>query len=286
MKLALGTAQFGFKYGISNYKDKVPLKEQIKIINLCRNNNINLIDTAVGYGESESSIGKLGIDDFEIITKIPSLEFESNVDASIRQYVDKSLNKLKIKQLYGLLLHNPKDLSGKNYNIIKNTVKILKSEKKIMNFGVSVYSPKDLSDINNLSNIEIVQAPLNVVDRRFLRSGWLKRLYLNKIEVHVRSAFLQGLLLMDSKIIPKNFYPWNKLWNNWNDLSKCGFTKIELCIQYLKNLDGISRIIIGVQDVHELMEIIKAYNKDIQLPDFDAMECEDEKLINPMNWSR
>ena len=37
---------------------------------------------------------------------------------------------------------------------------------------------------------------MNIIDRRLELSGWLERLSDEGVEVHARSVFLQGLLLM------------------------------------------------------------------------------------------
>ena len=44
---------FGQKYGLIKVT-----KEIIKILNLCKNNNIKLIDTAINYGDTETELGK------------------------------------------------------------------------------------------------------------------------------------------------------------------------------------------------------------------------------------
>ena len=59
MKLALGTANFGQEYGLT--KKKVTKKEITKILNVCKNNNIRLIDTAINYGDAETTLGKFDL---------------------------------------------------------------------------------------------------------------------------------------------------------------------------------------------------------------------------------
>ena len=72
MKLALGTAQFGMEYGIANKNGKVSLDEAKAIITLGRLAGIDTLDTAMAYGDSEESLGKLSTEDFHVITKLPS----------------------------------------------------------------------------------------------------------------------------------------------------------------------------------------------------------------------
>ena len=115
MKFSLGTAQFGMKYGINNLSGQVSFQEIEKIIDLCRFNNINFIDTAMNYGNSEEILGKIGVNDFNIITKIPTIpSHEKDIQAWIETKFFNSLNKLNQENVYGLLIHNSSHLKDKN----------------------------------------------------------------------------------------------------------------------------------------------------------------------------
>ena len=69
MKLALGTAQFGMDYGVSNILGQVQFSEVKQILREAELNNIDTLDTAMVYGESEAILGKAGVKNFKIITK-------------------------------------------------------------------------------------------------------------------------------------------------------------------------------------------------------------------------
>ena len=56
-KIALGTAQFGLPYGISNTHGQVDRTEMDKIWQVARGANITMLDTAIAYGNSEENIG-------------------------------------------------------------------------------------------------------------------------------------------------------------------------------------------------------------------------------------
>ena len=75
-KLGLGTVQFGMNYGVANETGKINLLEAKKIIQLAKEYNINLIDTAIAYGDSQKLIGKIGSSNFNIVSKkYPSQKF-------------------------------------------------------------------------------------------------------------------------------------------------------------------------------------------------------------------
>ncbi len=286
-KLALGTAQFGFDYGISNEYGQVKLSEVKKIFNLAQKNQIDTIDTAIVYGESEKILGELDTKDFNIITKLPNIPEDClDVDIWLEKHLKSSLKRLKVDSLYGLLLHNSKDLLSDKGKILANTLRKIQSNGLVKKLGISVYAPSEFDSIHDLIKIDIVQAPLNIIDRRFETSGLLSKLYNENIEIHVRSVFLQGLLLMPRKKIPKKFDRWSFIWDKWSsELNKNNFTALEACLSYPLSLPEVNKIIIGVNNADQLKEILKIYKSKRNDVDFSFMNSNDQMLINPNNWS-
>ena len=73
MKIALGTVQFGFSYGISNTSGRTEEDQVLKILDYAWKNGINTLDTARDYGDSERIIGKFKNEfAWNIVTKTPS----------------------------------------------------------------------------------------------------------------------------------------------------------------------------------------------------------------------
>ena len=117
MKLSIGTAQFGFNYGITNKLGKINSNEVKKIIELASSHGINSLDTAQDYFESERIIGKFTKNKkFSITTKLSNDDIKIFNTENIETCDDKlklSLDNLKIKTIDTLLLHKPLD-SKKN----------------------------------------------------------------------------------------------------------------------------------------------------------------------------
>ena len=57
-RLSLGTVQLGLNYGINNSGGKPDRELAHKILNSAINNDINILDTAGAYGDSEIVIGE------------------------------------------------------------------------------------------------------------------------------------------------------------------------------------------------------------------------------------
>ncbi len=286
MKLALGTAQFGSNYGITNAVGCVPLDEVSSILQFCQNNGIDMLDTAIAYGFSERRLGRLGVSSYKIITKLPPLPSEvEDVGDWVENQVRQSLERLKVNEIYGLLLHQSKDLLGDSSEELLRSVKNLKLAGLINKFGISIYSPNELNCIKKIETIDIVQAPYNLIDRRLLTSGWLQRLHDLGIEVHARSIFLQGLLLLHPDNIPKKFSSWVHIFRDWHRwLIYRGLEATEVCAAFVYSDPRVDRVVIGVDNCQQLQSIFYALNPPL-LKNFPEIYCEDEKLINPSNWN-
>ena len=126
-KLGLGTAQFGLDYGIANRSGQIKFSDAKNILQLAKQEKIDLIDTAILYGKSEKIIGNIGITDFKFVSKLPNLPIDNeNIESWVEDNVQRSLTQLGIKSLYGLLLHRSENLLGKSG---KKLIDVLKKNK-------------------------------------------------------------------------------------------------------------------------------------------------------------
>jgi aryl-alcohol dehydrogenase-like predicted oxidoreductase len=286
MKLALGTAQFGMGYGLSNTVGKVPQFEAQKMLNFALDNSIDLLDTAISYGSSEECLGHAGVADFKVITKLPPVpENCANIYDWVEQQIAASRARIGVDTFYGLLLHKAGDLIGAKASELYTALDAHRGSGDIQKIGISIYSPQELDLINEKFSIDIVQAPFNLIDRRLHTSGWLHRLKDRGIEVHVRSIFLQGLLLMHLSDIPPKFNRWPDLWMRWNQWKlENAVAPINVCISFARQFEEIDRMIVGATSVRELQEITNAFSNNFVGP-FPNLESFDDMLLNPSNWN-
>ena len=174
MKLALGTAQFGLNYGIANKHGQTPLHEVKAILQTARNSGIAVLDTAALYGTSEQVLGKAGVELFQIVTKLPPIpENIDNVSEWAQETVKESLRNLKRYSVYAVLLHRPLQLMEKSGPELFDALQSLRAEGWFSKIGLSVYAPSELEQILPYYTVDLVQAPLNVIDQRLISSGWL-----------------------------------------------------------------------------------------------------------------
>lgn len=283
MNLALGTAQFGLSYGISNNAGKVSQSEVGEILARARESGIDTIDTAFAYGDSETSLGETGVDGFKVVTKLPA-DIDCDIDIWTVQHINSSLRRLGVDAVYGLLLHRSEQLLGPDGPALAKALSKLKAYGLVSKIGVSIYDPEELDAVTGTCEIDLVQAPFNLFDQRLMTSGWLQRLHDSGIEVHVRSAFLQGLLLMPRHHIPEKFLPWSALLDRWHLwLADGKWTAVEACLAFV-NHPMINRVVVGVDSIKQFNEILQA-TKNTSMVELSDFACNDTNLINPSNWN-
>lgn len=286
-KIALGTAQFGLPYGISNVNGQVERAEINQIFKQARTAGITMLDTAIAYGNSEENIGATDSEGFEVVTKLPPLTgAETSVSQWVRSQIENSLIKLKRSSVYGLLLHNPADLLGVYGDELYASLALLKEEGLVKKIGISIYTPTELDSLIPTYMPDIVQAPLNVFDRLLETSGWLSRLSKINVEVHVRSVFLQGLLIQKPNERPANFEKWNQEFANFDSwIESRHVSPLTACLGHVLSYPEISKVLVGVTSSNELAEIIAATTGESQRGP-DNLRSSDLELIQPINWNK
>jgi len=289
MKLGLGAVQMGLDYGISNKNGRTIDEEVVKILEVASRNNIRIIDTAAMYGTSEEALGKALSEShrFKIVTKTPRFTASAITSDDVQRLENsffQSLHKMKRASIYGLLIHNADDLLTENAHLLFAKMSELKQKGLVEKIGVSVYTALQIDEIIEKFQIDIIQLPINVLDQRLLISGHLSKLKKSGVEIHARSAFLQGLLLMPSETLPPFFDAMKEHLKNYHrTIHQHGLTPVQAALGFLISIPDIDFIICGVNNNTQLKEIC-AEAVPVESIDFSGFALNDESILNPSNW--
>ena len=281
-KIAIGTVQFGLDYGIANQNGKVNTNQIRSILNFAHENNINTIDTAKAYGDSEKSIGnylKLTKKTWYIITKI------SNSDKNLIEQILDSKEKLTVLPTI-ILAHSANLVLDPMF---QSKLQETKDKKLVHSIGVSLYSEEEINQVlDSKIKPDVIQLPMNILDTRLYRCGVLSKLFDREIEIHVRSAFLQGLFYLSKAELEDGFedvIPYlEKLKSISTDI---GLTLSELSLLWLVSLKEVSKIIIGVDNVNQLKTHLDTLKKNVDSSVFEealSIYYENENILNPSLW--
>ena len=251
--LALGTAQFGLAYGLNNQAGQPSPAEVAAVLAAAQAAGLTLLDTAAAYGNSEARLGELVGDnpDFELITKLPA-----GPPAQVARHLAESLARLRRPQLYGALFHAFGPLQAEP--AAWQALQAARAAGQVARIGVSLYHPHEAEWLLAQGwDVDLVQVPYNVLDQRF--AAVLPALAARGVEVHVRSAFLQGLLLREPGALPAFFQPLAPKIKHLRALvAEAGVPLPAALLLFAAYAPGVARAVIGVDSVANLLENLAA----------------------------
>ena len=283
-KLIIGTAQFGMHYGIANQNGQVGENEIESILNFAFENDINTLDTAKAYGNSEKSIGnylKLTEKTWHIVTKI------SDSDKNLIEQIQDSKEKLTVLPTI-ILAHSASLFIDP---IFQSKLQETKDKKLVHSIGVSLYSEDEINQVlDSEIKPDVIQLPMNILDTRLYRCGVLSKLFDREIEIHVRSAFLQGLFYLSKAKLEDGFKDVIPSLEKLKTISAdIGLTLSELSLLWLLSLKEVSKVIIGVDNVAQLKVHLDTLKKNIDSSVFEealSIYYENENILNPSLWTK
>ena len=290
-KIVLGAAQFGLSYGVANKSGKISQNIVREILSCSKDSGVMNIDTASLYNNSELVIGRtIPSGNWRIITKTPVFK-EDNIELAqvnyLRDSFKRSLVKMNQTNIEGLMIHNCEDLLKPGGWRLFKEMENLKSMGLIRKIGVSVYNSNQIINILKRYEIDIIQLPINILDQRLIKNGHLALLKKKGVEIYARSVFLQGLLLMNYEDIPAYFKPIKK---TIKDLiiysSDQSISRLTLLLGFVLGLKEVDYIVIGVDDLHQLKQIINSVSsiREFDIDDFKNFSIDDQNFINPSSW--
>ena len=266
-KLTLGTVQLGMDYGIANNKGKPNENESFNILQAATEGGVNSFDTSLLYGDSEIVLGKYfssfkhSIRNLVLTTKF-KIRHDDNltkndIERQMYDFVEQSMRRLKIDKIPVYMLHNPGDMALYG-NIVPQTLEQLKNEGLIGMAAVSVYTSDEAYEMMQNEIYEAIQIPMNIFDNRLIKSGVISKLHeANKI-IFVRSIFLQGLFFMNPESLTGNLEDAKDLLLKLDRLvNKEGMSIQQLALSYIRDMEGVSSLVIGAETPEQVRENIK-----------------------------
>ncbi len=291
-RLGLGTAQFGLAYGVSNRTGRPHEAEVGEILKVAAGAGCGYIDTAPAYGDAESVVGRaMRVDcPSKVVSKISPIDDTQITREHIRAVlssIEATRFRLRLDQLYGVLVHRASDFAKPGSEYIVEALERAVSMGWVQRIGASVYDLAELRLAEEKMRLTLVQVPLNVLDQRILQGGCLTKLRRAGVEIHARSIFLQGLLLMDPEDIHPFFDPIKQhlrsLRESWRRQDQ---TPLASCLSFAIDCEAVDAVIVGVTSVTELREILNIVGGATLFQTAAPVVDIDEMYLNPTRWPK
>ncbi len=287
-RLGLGTVQFGVDYGIANDAGQCSPETTRDILAEAKRLGLRMLDTAPAYGQAERALGRYAADEhFRVVTKTMPLPGDSVTDREVEavgQTFTESLQRLGRDAAYGILIHHAEDLLKPGGSKLWEALVRLRAENRVSKIGVSVYEAGQIDRVMERYEIDLVQLPINVFDQRLIQSGHLKSLKEAGVEIHARSVFLQGLLLMTPERIPSFFEPAMPHLRRYHGaLEADGISRTEAALSFVRQVPEIDIILVGVDSVKQLRENVAAYQSERAF-DYPGFALDNLAVLDPKEW--
>lgn len=298
LPLVLGTVQLGMEYGVANRTGKPAISQAIAIVEAAWAEGVRCFDTAQAYGESEKILGiafkELKIDRAaKVVSKLsPGLHGPKN--EIILESVHSSLENLGVPRFEGLLVHNPAG-AGAWHDGLGASLAEIQRVGLTTRVGASVYSVEEGMHCLAMSGISLLQLPFNVFDQDAYQKGFFCAAQEGECLLHVRSVFLQGLLLMEPEEFPsflKNAVPWATQFAAL--CHKVGLSKRKVALAYAYWRARPFPLVVGAETPAQILEncrdlkAVLAFSKE----DLEQLACQvdnalwvqDKGIVNPSLW--
>lgn len=277
MKLGLGTVQFGLDYGVSNPGGRTTEPAAAAILDSAVEAGVRVFDTAPAYGNSEDILGRLLPDNRDLCVV-------SKVSGSPSRSIPASLSRLRRSRLYACLVHQPADLSRDDGKRILGELAEAKARGLVEKIGVSVYGAKDIDRAVALFKPDVVQVPASVFDQRLLASGHLDALKRSGVEIHARSIFLQGVVLMSPSALPPHLAAARAALEKFDAACRvAGCSRIAAAMAFALCNPVFDTVLVGVTTPREWAEILEAAKERVNLP-FEEFAVDQEEIVSPILW--
>ena len=270
MKLCIGTVQFGMDYGVQG-ATRPSVADAVAMLDFATKNGVDAIDTAVSYGEAERVVGKflalktVPRESLQVISKFGMDVFAGDGAADCRKRLraaaEESLTRLRTEYLDAFICHVP---TAAGDAAVTEAMAALKDSGLARHVGFSVYGTDEARASLAADVVDFMQVPFSVLDQRMAKEGVFTAAEARGVDVHARSAFVQGLMLMPVESIPERVAAAKPYVAELEAQCRgCGITRRALALAFVKAQRGISHLLFGVDCMGQLREILEDFRLDV-----------------------
>ncbi|MDY2586072.1 aldo/keto reductase [Winogradskyella aquimaris] len=270
-RLIAGTMTWG------RWGKQLSKKEMADLIKHCLSHNITTFDHADIYGgyTTEADFGKAfmnsGIkrEDIQLISKCGIQHLSDNRNNKVKHYdyskeyiiwsVEESLNNLETDYLDLLLLHRPSPLMVAEE--IAEAVTILKKDGKIMDFGVSNFTPSQMEMIGLRVDIDVNQIEFSLTQHTAMHDGTLDYMITSGIQPMAWSPL--GLVFKEDNEQTRRIHKQLGLL-----MDKYNATEDQLLLAWIMKHPSKIHPVVGTTNKTRLKQAIEATKIELELEDW------------------
>ena len=206
----------------------------------------------------------------------------------IREHIVNSLKVLGTDYLDAYMLHSARYAHRPD---ILQALYEMKKEGLAKKVGVSIYEPDEAKACFESPFADFIQLPYSVFDHRMKDAGVFDPEASKGVEIHTRSAFIQGLILLDAEQVPEFLSPAKPIVRKIKKIcDESNLSRVALALAYVKEQTVPTHLVFGVDNLEQLKQDISFFNADIPKDVLKQLEHEFSgiaaDIVMPSLWKR
>jgi len=282
-KLGLGSGQFGLDQ--ASVRGRPPAAEVRDILEIAARSRLGVLDVTGRSNQAETAIGEAmpRPNPFQVcISTVRADRGPDLVEAEARA----ALRRLGVDQAECIFVPSASELFGPHGLALWDRLRALKDEGLTRKIGVSVFASDDPLGLARRFRPDVVQAPASLLDQRLLVDGTLAAIVDLGIEVHLRSIFLNGLILLPPDRAPNHLKAAaTRILKARRMIAEGKSDPLQAALGFALSRPEASTVLVGVASGAELNAVIRAAASPPPDLDWDEMAIDDPVALDPRAWA-
>lgn len=284
-KLGLSVDQLGLDAAPAGARHRQALRDAHTVLRVAAEAGMSVLDANVATVEGETRLGA-------------ALPAPSPFKASVRialgprgaegveEQARASLDRLGLERGEALLAASAADLLGPDGAGFWRALQALKGEGRFDRVGVCATAEDDPVGIARRFKPDLMQLPLSLLDQRLVASGALSELAALGVDLHLRSALLQGALFLPGHGLPAPLAPAAaRLSRVRRIIAEAGADLLQAALAYPLGRAEASAVLVGAASAGELRAIAAAAAAPPPVLDWDALALDSIIALDPQLWA-
>ena len=282
-KLGLGSGQFGLDQ--ASVRGRPPAAEVRDILEIATRSRLSVLDVTGRSNQAEAAIGDVmpRPNPFQVcISTVRADRGADLVEAEARA----ALRRMGVDQAECIFVPSASELFGPHGLALWDRLKALKDEGLTRKIGISVFASDDPLGLARRFRPDVVQAPASLLDQRLIVDGTLAAIAGLGMEVHLRSIFLNGLILLPPDRAPNHLKAAaTRILKARRMIAEGRSDPLQAALGFALSRPEASTVLVGVASGAELNAVIRAAASPPPDLDWDEMAIDDPVALDPRAWA-
>lgn len=282
-KLGIGSGQFGLDQ--ASVRGRPPQAEVRDILEIAARSRLGVLDVTGRSPQAEIALGEVLPRPNPFRVCIATVRADRGADL-VEAEARAVLRRMGVEQAECIFVPSASELFGPHGLALWDRLKYLKDQGLTRKIGISLFASDNPLALARRFRPDVVQAPASLLDQRLLIDGTLSDIAALGMEVHLRSIFLNGLLLLPPDRAPNHLKAAAaRILQARRMIAEGKSDPLQAALGFALSRKEASTVLVGVASAAELNAVIAAAASPPPDLDWDEMAIDDPVALDPRAWA-